>query len=54
VLTSPPNKGSSRPTTIHLRDEDEAILDELKKLTGLKTGQIIRVALRTLLRRIKT
>jgi hypothetical protein len=46
-------KKTTKATTIHLREDDEQILEELRQLTGLKNGQIIRSALRTLLRRIK-
>lgn len=40
-------------TTIRLTDADLQILKKLQSYTGLKNSQIIRAALRTMLRRIE-
>jgi len=40
-------------TTIRLTEADRRVLQRLTELTGLKQSQVIRAALRTLLRRVE-
>jgi ribbon-helix-helix CopG family protein len=40
-------------TTIRLTEADRKILQRLNELTGLKQSQVIRAALRALLRRVE-
>ena len=40
-------------TTIRLTEADRKILERLTELTGLKQSQVIRAALRVLLRRVE-
>jgi hypothetical protein len=40
-------------TTIRLTEVDRKILERLTELTGLKQSQVIRAALRVLLRRVE-
>jgi Arc/MetJ-type ribon-helix-helix transcriptional regulator len=43
----------SKKTTIRLTEADRTILQRLTDLTGLKQSQVIRAALRALLRRVE-
>jgi hypothetical protein len=40
-------------TTIRLTEADKNVLAKLQSLTGLRQSQVIRAALRTLLRRLE-
>jgi predicted DNA-binding protein len=40
-------------TTIRLTEADRKVLQRLSELTGLKQSQVIRAALRALLRRVE-